>query len=133
MPIAKSQKPKEVVMKDFRSLKVWEKSHELTLKIYKATDGFPKHELYGVTSQIRRAAVSVPTNIAEGSGKDSDGELKRFFLIAMGSASELEYLLILARDLNYLTDEAYQEMQTQLIEIRKMLNAFIQRLKGGGS
>ncbi len=120
-------------MKDFRSLKVWEKSHELTLKIYKATDGFPKHELYGVTSQIRRAAVSVPTNIAEGSGKDSDGELKRFFLIAMGSASELEYLLILARDLNYLTDEAYQEMQTQLIEIRKMLNAFIQRLKGGGS
>lgn len=119
-------------MKDFRSLKVWEKSHELTLKIYKATDGFPKHELYGVTSQIRRAAVSVPTNIAEGSGKDSDGELKRFFLIAMGSASELEYLLILARDLNYLTDEAYQEMQTQLIETRKMLNAFIQRLKGNG-
>jgi S23 ribosomal protein. len=77
-------------MKDFRSLKVWEKSHELTLKIYKATDGFPKHELYGVTSQIRRAAVSVPTNIAEGSGKDSDGELKRVFLIAMGSASELD-------------------------------------------
>jgi four helix bundle protein len=119
-------------MKDFRSLKVWEKSHELTLQVYKATDSFPKHELYGVTSQIRRAAVSVPTNIAEGCGKDSDGELKRYFLIAMGSASELEYLLILARDLNYLTDGDYKEMQIQLIEIRKMLNAFIQRLKGNG-
>jgi len=87
-------------MKDFRSLKVWEKAHELVLKAYKATDLFPKHELYGITSQIRRAAASVPTNIAEGCGKDSDAELKRYFLIAMGSASELEYLLILARDLN---------------------------------
>lgn len=87
-------------MKDFRSLKVWEKAHELVLKVYKATDLFPKHELYGITSQIRRAAASVPTNIAEGCGKDSDAELKRYFLIAMGSASELEYLLILARDLN---------------------------------
>jgi four helix bundle protein len=119
-------------VKDFRSLKVWEKAHELVLKVYKATDSFPKHELYGVTSQIRRAAVSVPTNIAEGCGKDSDGELKRYFLIAMGSASELEYLLILARDLNYLKDEAYREMQSQLVEIRKMLNAFIQTLKGNG-
>lgn len=88
--------------------------------------------MYGITSQIRRAAASVPTNIAEGCGKDSDAELKRYFLIAMGSASELEYLLILAHDLNYLKGEAYREMQSQLVEIRKMLNAFIQTLKENG-
>ena len=76
-------------MKDFRTLKVWEKAHMLTLAIYKATGGFPKQEIYGMTSQIQRAAVSIPTNIAEGCGKDSDAELKRYFLIAMGSSSEL--------------------------------------------
>jgi four helix bundle protein len=116
-------------MKDFRSLKVWEKAHELTLKIYKSTESFPKHEIYRVTSQLQRAAVSIPTNIAEGCGKDSDAELKRFFVIAMGSSSELEYLLLLARDLGYLPNDAYQTMQFDLVEIRKMLNAFIQRLR----
>jgi four helix bundle protein len=89
-------------MKDFRSLKVWEKSHALTLAIYKATEGFPKQELYSLTNQIQRAAVSIPANIAEGCGKDSDAELKSYFTIAMGSASELEYLLLLAHDLGYL-------------------------------
>jgi four helix bundle protein len=83
-------------MKDFRTLKVWEKSHRLVLAIYEATKPFPKNELYGITSQIQRAAVSVPTNIAEGCGKDSDAELGRYFKIAMGSSSELEYLLLLA-------------------------------------
>ena len=72
-------------MKDFRSLKVWEKAHALTLAIYKSTEKFPKHEIYALTSQIQRAAVSVPANIAEGCGKDSDAELKRYFLISMGS------------------------------------------------
>lgn len=115
-------------MKDFRSLKVWEKAHELTLKIYKTAESFPKQEMYGITSQIQRAAVSVPTNIAEGCGKDSDPELKRYCLIAMGSSSELEYLLLLTHDLGYLQEEKYQELQTQLIETRKMLNAFIQKL-----
>jgi four helix bundle protein len=119
----------DIEMKDFRSLKVWEKAHELTLAIYEATREFPKHEIYGVTSQIQRAAVSVPTNIAEGCGKDSDAELKRYFLIAMGSSSELEYLLLLARDLGYLPAESYQTLQSKLIEVRKMLNAFIQHLK----
>ncbi|HRJ57996.1 MAG TPA: four helix bundle protein [Anaerolineales bacterium] len=116
-------------MRDFRSLKVWEKSHDLTLKIYKITDTFPNHELYGITSQVRRAAVSIPTNIAEGSGKDSDAELKRYFLIAMGSSSELEYLLLLAHELKYFSTSDYQELQESLTEIRKMLNAFIQKLK----
>ena len=116
-------------MKDFRSLKVWEKSHALTLAIYKATEGFPKQELYSLTNQIQRAAVSIPANIAEGCGKDSDAELKRYFTIAMGSASELEYLLLLAHDLGYLEENSYQSMQNDLVETRKMLNAFIQRLK----
>ena len=116
-------------MKDFRSLKVWEKAHALTLEIYKATEGFPKKELYALTSQIQRAAVSVPANIAEGCGKDSDAELKRYFTIAMGSASELEYLLLLARDLDYLPADLFQAMTNDLVEIRKMLNAFIQKLK----
>ena len=116
-------------MKDFRTLKVWEKSHALTLSIYKATEKFPKQEMYALTNQIQRAAVSIPTNIAEGCGKDSDAELKRYFLISMGSSSELEYLLLLARDLGYLPETLFQPMITDLVEIRKMLNAFIQKLK----
>lgn len=116
-------------MKDFRSLKVWEKAHALTLTIYKSTEGFPKQEIYALTNQIQRSAVSIPANIAEGCGKDSDAELKRYFLIAMGSASELEYLLLLAHDLGYLQAGIYQSMQNELVETRKMLNAFIQRLK----
>ena len=116
-------------MKDFRTLKVWEKSHAIVLAVYKATQSFPKSEVYGMTSQIQRAAVSVPTNIAEGCGKDSDAELARYFKIAMGSSSELEYLLLLAHDLNYLTDDHYNQLQVNLVEVRKMLNAFIQKLK----
>jgi four helix bundle protein len=85
--------------------------------------------MYALTSQLQRAAVSVPANIAEGCGKDSDAELKRYFLISMGSASELEYLLLLAHDLGYLPKNTFQSMTNNLIEIRKMLNAFIQKLK----
>jgi four helix bundle protein len=116
-------------MKDFRSLKVWEKAHTLTLAVYRLTEQFPKQELYALTNQIQRAAVSVPANIAEGCGKDSDRELKRYFSIAMGSASELEYLLLLARDLGYLQAGSYQSLQSDLVETCKMLNSFIQRLK----
>ena len=116
-------------MKDFRSLKVWEKAHALTLAIYKATEPFPKHELYSLTNQIQRAAVSIPANIAEGCGKDSDAELKRYCSIAMGSSSELEYLLLLACDLSYSPQVTYQSIESDLIETRKMLNAFIQKLK----
>lgn len=117
-------------MKDFRNLKIWEKSHKIVLAVYEATRSFPKSELYGITSQIQRAAVSVPTNITEGCGKDSDAELGRYFKIAMGSSSELEYLLLLTHDLTYLGDDQYGKLQANLVEVRKMLNAFIQRLKG---
>ena len=116
-------------MKDFRTLKAWEKAHALTLAIYKATANFPKQEMYSLTNQIQRAAISIPANIAEGCGKDSNAELKRYFLIAMGSSSELEYLLLLSRGLEYLPASAYQEIQSSLIEVRKMLNSFIQHLK----
>jgi four helix bundle protein len=116
-------------MKDFRSLKIWQKAHALALAIYKATEQFPKQELYSLTNQIQRAAVSIPANIAEGCGKDSDAELKRYCLIAMGSSSELEYLLLLARDLHYLQSSIYQSIQNDLVEMRKMLNSFIQKLK----
>jgi four helix bundle protein len=116
-------------MKDFRQLKVWEQAHALVLAVYKVTAQFPRQETYGLTSQIQRAAVSIPANISEGCGKDSDAELKRFLLIAMGSASELEYLLLLAHDLAYLPDEPYQTICANLVSLRKMLNSFIQKLK----
>ena len=116
-------------MKDFRTLKVWEKAHALTLAIYKSTEEFPKQEMYALTNQIQRAGVSIPANIAEGCGKDSDAELKRYFVISMGSTSELEYLLLLAHDLGYLTPHNFQTLTNNLIEVRKMLNAFIQKLK----
>jgi four helix bundle protein len=116
-------------MKDFRTLKVWEKAHALTLAIYKSTEEFPKQEMYALTNQIQRAAVSIPANIAEGCGKDSDAELKRYFVISMGSASELEYLLLLAHDLGYLPENTFRSITNDLVEVRKMLNAFIQKLK----
>ena len=115
-------------MKDFRTLKVWEKAHKLSLSIYKCTRTFPKDELYGMTSQIRRASSSIGANIAEGCGKDSDAELRRYFIIAMGSSSELENYLLLAKDLEYVGQEEYVKIQNELIEVRKMLNAFIQKL-----
>ena len=116
-------------MKDFRKLLVWEKAHKLTLEIYRVTSSFPREELYGLTSQIRRACVSIPANIAEGCGRDSERELLRFMRIAMGSSSELEYEIILAHDLGYLSDEVFIKIQRDLVEVRKMLNAFIQKLK----
>ncbi len=89
-------------MKDFRDLQVWEKAHQLTLSAYKVTSGFPKEELYGLTSQIRRCAVLIAANIAEGCGKRGNGEFQRFLSIAAGSASELEYEFLLARDLKFI-------------------------------
>jgi four helix bundle protein len=115
-------------MRDFRKLQVWEKVHQLTVKVYEATTTFPKDELYGLTSQIRRAAVSVPANIAEGCGRGSNAELAHFCHIAMGSASELEYHLLLSHDLSFLSNEQYEQLEPCLIEVKRMLNSFIQKL-----
>jgi len=116
-------------VKDFRSLKVWQRTHQIVLAIYKITTRFPPEEVYALTNQIRRSAVSMTANIAEGCGKAGDAEFGRYLQIAMGSSSELEYELLLSRDLNYLDPQEYQQLQDQLIEIRKMLNALIWRLK----
>jgi four helix bundle protein len=116
-------------MKDFRNLKVWERGHKLTLSLYKVTQEFPKDEIYGLTSQIRRSASSIPTNLAEGCGRDSQAEMTHFFLIAMGSSSELEYQLLLAHDLEYLEEKEYIELSSELSEVRRMLNTYIQKLK----
>ena len=116
-------------MKDFRQLKVWEKAHSLTLKIYELSNHFPKEETFGITNQIRRACASTPTNIAEGCGRNGDAELSRFFSIASGSASELEYLFQLIFDLKYIEKSKYDELSNDVTEIKKMLTVFIQKLK----
>ena len=115
--------------RDFKSLQVWQKSHALVTRVYQVTAGFPRSEVYGLTSQIRRSATSIPSNIAEGCGRGGQAELARFFQIAMGSASELEYQLLLARGLDYLTDENHDELSNQVIEIKKMLTAYARRLR----
>ncbi|NJK44082.1 MAG: four helix bundle protein [Pleurocapsa sp. SU_196_0] len=116
-------------MKDFQELVVWQKSHALTLEVYRATKAFPRDELYGLTSQMRRSAASVPTNIAEGCGRRSgDVEFKRFLEIALGSATELEYQLILAHDLAYISKDDHRHLSSLLTESKRMLVSLIQKL-----
>lgn len=119
-------------MRDFRELKVWERSHRLTLATYKATAMFPREELYGLTSQIRRSCAAIPANIAEGCGRGSNADLARFLQIALGSASELEYHLLLARDLYFLDKPDHERITGELTEIKRMLTAFIKSLKTFG-
>ncbi len=114
-------------MKDFRKLVVWEKAHLLAIGAYRATATFPKDELYGLVSQIRRACVSIPANIAEGCGREGEAEFGRFLQIALGSASELEYHLLLAHDLDFLNEKDYESMGMQVIEVKRMLTALIQK------
>jgi len=115
-------------MKDFRDLHVWDEAHRLTLKVYQATARFPREEQYGLTNQIRRCSVSIGANIAEGCGKRGNNEFGRFLTIASGSASELDYELLLAKDLGYLNDEASQSLSEHLSRMRKMLTALLQKV-----
>ncbi len=115
-------------MKDFRTLKVWQKSHELTLHVYEQTRAFPKEELFGLTSQIRRACSSIPANTAEGCGRGSDGDFQRFLQIAFGSASEVDYHLILAHDLNLIDRTVYERLNDEVIEVKKMLASLIRKV-----
>jgi four helix bundle protein len=117
-------------MEDFKDLQVWQKAHELTLAVYHVSRRFPKEELYGLTAQMRRAAASMGANVAEGCGRRSDGELRRFLQIARGSANELEYHLILAKDLGLLTVEEFAELESRALQIQRMLASFVQRLQG---
>jgi four helix bundle protein len=116
-------------MNDFKNLKVWAKSHQLTLQVYRSTQSFPKEELFGLVSQIRRSASSIGANIAEGVGRKSDGELTRFLHIARGSASELEYHLLLAKDLQFLPQEKFSELMRITEEVQRMLTALTQQVR----
>ena len=116
-------------MKNFRDLQIWHRSHTLTLEVYRITREFPKSELYGLVGQMRRSSSSIPTNIAEGCGRNTEKDFARFLDNAMGSASELEYQLILARDLQYIHQDTYGKSNAELTEIKRMLNAFIQKLR----
>ena len=116
-------------MRDFRELKVWQNGHELVLSVYEVTKTFPQAERFGLTSQIRRASASIPANIAEGCGRSGEAELARFLQIAMGSASELEYHLLLAHDLGFLGGSAHERFEAHVIDIKRMLTGFIQKLK----
>ncbi|HEY3062504.1 MAG TPA: four helix bundle protein [Chloroflexota bacterium] len=115
-------------MRAFRDLIIWQKSHELVLGVYRATGDFPKQEMYGLTSQLRRAASSVPANIAEGCGRHSTADFARFLHFASGSASELEYHLMLAHDLSFMETEMFQQLTSQVIEVKRMLWAFEAKL-----
>ncbi|MGD0268330.1 MAG: four helix bundle protein [Candidatus Sulfotelmatobacter sp.] len=116
-------------MEDFKNLRVWTKAHELTLAVYQKTRAFPKEEMYGLTSQLRRASASIGENIAEGCGRRSDAEMKRFTQIARGSANEVEYHLLLAKDLSLLTNEEHQDSGAKVMEIQRMLASLVQSLK----
>ena len=115
-------------MKSFRDLTVWGKAHALVLACYEATTSFPKHELFGLVSQIRRCSSSVPANIAEGCGRRGNGEFHRFLQIAMGSASELEYHLLLSRDLKFLDSSRHERSQLQTEEVKRMLASLIRKV-----
>lgn len=116
-------------MKDFKDLKVWSKAHELTVRVYELTRSFPREEMYGLTSQLRRSAGSIGANIAEGCGRRSDGEFTRFLQIARGSASEVEYHLLLARDLGFLAAQDYRELEQKIVEVERMLTSFVQKVQ----
>lgn len=115
-------------MKDFHELKVWQKAHQLTLAVYRITAAFPREELYGLTSQLRRACSSIAANLAEGCGRNGDAEFARFCSIAMGSASELEYHLLLAKDLKLIKTADYQDLDQRATELKRMLTALMQKL-----
>lgn len=119
-------------MQNYKELKVWTKSHEITLKIYSLTKGFSKEEMYSLTNQLRRCASSIPANIAEGCGKNGKIDFGRFLNIALGSANETEYFLLLSRDLSYLQAEDYGQLEKSINEIKAMLISLIQKVRAEG-
>ncbi len=120
-------------MQDFKKLNVWQKAHLLAIATYRATETFPKDELHGLTSQIRRSCVSIPANIAEGCGREGRTELNRFLQIALGSTTELEYHLLLASELKFLNQKNYERLNDQVGEIRKMLISLTKKVKATSS
>ncbi|OYQ38313.1 four helix bundle protein [Flavobacterium cyanobacteriorum] len=115
-------------MKDYKNYTVWQKSHQLTLDVYKAVRNFPKEEMFSLTSQMKRSSSSIPTNIAEGCGRNTDKDFARFLVISFGSANELEYQIILSVDLDFINPAEGQILLLQIEEIKKMLNALISKI-----
>lgn len=116
-------------MRDFRQIRVWVKAHELALEIYRTTASFPREELYGLTSQMRRSSASIPANIAEGYGRGGNAELARFLQMGMGSAYEVEYHALLARDLFLVDAIAYERLQNRIVEVKRMLAALLVKVR----
>jgi four helix bundle protein len=119
-------------MGDYRQLKVWEKAHQLCLAVLQTTKSFPREEQYGLVAQLRKSAISIPSNIAEGSGRQSDGDMGRFLQSARGSLWELAYQLRIARDLEYLPQEQWTDMTAQCDEIGRMLHGLQAHLRQHG-
>jgi four helix bundle protein len=117
-------------MQNYKELRVWEKTHVFTLKIYEVTKLFPRDEIYSLTNQLRRAASSIPANTAEGCGKHSQVEFAHFLNIALGSANEAEYFLLLAGDLKYLVEEKFAELTQNINEIKAMLISLVGKVRG---
>jgi four helix bundle protein len=115
-------------MRDYKKLHVWEKSYNFGVRIYSITKSFPKEEIYGLTSQIRRSAVSIPSNIAEGSRRSTEKDFRSFLYVAYGSGAELEVHILFCKDLGYITEEVCDTLLLELSEIMKMLNALILKL-----
>jgi|ERR1043166_1084834 four helix bundle protein len=119
-------------MRDFRQIRVWAKAHQLVLAVYSVTKRFPKEESYGLTSQLRRASASIPANIAEGFGRGGDAELAGFLQIGLGSAYEVEYHTLLARDLGFLDNQTHQQLEAQVVEVNRMLATLLLKVKSAG-
>ena len=118
-------------MRDFKELKVWQKAHRFVLDLYKHTRNFPSDERFGLTAHLRKSASSIPSNIAEGCGREGEREFARF-RIAAGSASESEYQLLLAYDLGYLQSDTHQKLDDQINEVKRMLNSLLHKLTANG-
>ena len=116
-------------MQNYKDLKVWEKSHKLTLEVYKISQSFPVSETYGLTSQIRRCCASIPSNIAEGCGKMTPLDFANFLQIALGSSNETEYFLILSKDLKYLSEEKFTDLEKLINEVKAMLISLIKKVR----
>ena len=114
-------------MHNYKKLDVWDKAVDFATKIYQITKNFPKEELYGLTSQLRRASVSISSNIAEGAGRNSDKEFRQFLNISFGSCSEIETQLIISHRLGYISDEDFSSLSDEVIEIQKIIYKLIQK------
>ena len=116
-------------MQNYKDLKVWEKAHQFTLMVYEASKHFPKEELYGLTNQLRRSAYSIPANIVEGCGKNTKADFANFLNIALGSANESEYFILLTKDLAYINTEKFETLSKLINEIKAMLIALIAKVR----